>query len=95
MDQELPIFTIKLEGENDPITSIFNKIKIEKIESLDNNDQGFFWDNPSIDDLAKFHEAELDQQTKSLYSHIWPENETIDDFIATIDLWRKEELVKE
>lgn len=83
------------EGENDPITKIFNKIKIEKIESLDKKDQGYFWDNPSIDDLAKFHEANLDQQTKSLYCHIWPENEPIDDFITTIDLWRKEELVRE
>lgn len=49
-----------------------------------------FWTDTTIDELAKMQGVTPIRSIDNLWGDFWPEDESVDDFIDTIRLWRRE-----
>ena len=49
-----------------------------------------FWTGTTIDELAKTQGVTPIRSIDDLWGDFWPEDESVDDFIDTIRLWRRE-----
>lgn len=57
------------------------------VETLPSDD---FWTGMTIDELAKIQGVTPLKRLDDLWGDFWPEDESVDDFIDTIRLWRRE-----
>lgn len=69
---------------DEPLPALSGRVQIT-IEPLPD-----FWQGATLAELARMQNVQPVQQLEDLWGDFWPEDESIDDFVATIRRWRHE-----
>ena len=91
-------------AETDPLTGEIRSLEIRDLETLDavgplappTDDRPFaypmvdFWEGASAAELAEIQGVQPVQDLDDLWGNFWPEEEPVEDFLATVRQWRRE-----
>ncbi len=69
---------------DEPLPALTGRVQIT-VEPLPN-----FWQGMTLAELAEQQTVQPVQQLDDLWGDFWPDDESIDDFVATIRRWRRE-----
>ena len=72
---------------DEPVSLPAGRVKIT-VERLPDS---AFWQEANVEQLAMAQQVRPIQRLDDLWGDFWPEDESIDDFIATIRAWRDED----
>ncbi|RLB95280.1 MAG: hypothetical protein DRH50_04645 [Deltaproteobacteria bacterium] len=104
------LYYVKVIGEakEDPVTGKITSIKLHDIERLeDREDEGVdllpkgsplpmaFWQSPSIEELAAAQGVQPISNFENILGDFWPEDESVEEFIACVDHWRDDDSTQE